>query len=336
MPQISIIVPVYKVESFLCRCIESILAQTFTDFELILVDDGSPDRCPMICDEYAKNDERIRVIHKKNGGVSSARNAGMKIAQGKYFIFCDSDDYVAERWCESLIVIADKHPNNFVFGGIVNVHEGKTDRIIESQEKRNYPVSDFLTLQTKGKIGFVWNAIFRAKVIQNAELYFHKAPINEDLKFCMDYLKYMSAITYCGYDGYYYYAHRPDQSLSRRFYQDGYKKWREKYCLLHEFIESNVPESEQEFNRKRLANTYMYEFLQSLENTFDKRSTLTFMQKLKYNQQVIQTQEFKSCLQNYTAGKENTDYLKLLQRGNYYIAYLYTFGAKIKRKLFRR
>lgn len=76
MPEISVIIPVYKVETYLRRCIDSILAQTFTDFELILVDDGSPDGCPAICDEYAERDARVRVIHKENGGVSSARNAG--------------------------------------------------------------------------------------------------------------------------------------------------------------------------------------------------------------------------------------------------------------------
>ena len=87
MPEVSIIVPVYKVEPYLRRCVDSILAQTFTDFELILVDDGSPDNCPAICDEYAERDSRVRVIHKENGGVSSARNAGMEAAVGGG-IFC--------------------------------------------------------------------------------------------------------------------------------------------------------------------------------------------------------------------------------------------------------
>lgn len=93
-PEISIIVPIYKVEEYLIRCIDSILAQTFTNFELILVDDGSPDNCGKICDEYAKKDERIKVIHKENGGLSSARNAGIKVATGDFIGFVDSDDYI--------------------------------------------------------------------------------------------------------------------------------------------------------------------------------------------------------------------------------------------------
>lgn len=96
MPIISVIVPVYNVEKYLPRCIDSILAQTFTDFELILVDDGSPDNCGAICDEYAAKDKRVRVIHKSNGGVSSARNAGLDAASGEYVTFVDSDDYIAE------------------------------------------------------------------------------------------------------------------------------------------------------------------------------------------------------------------------------------------------
>lgn len=89
----SVIVPVYKVEGYLEQCVESVLQQTYTDFELILVDDGSPDRCPEMCDNFSQKDTRIKVIHKKNGGLSSARNAGLDIATGDYVVFLDSDDF---------------------------------------------------------------------------------------------------------------------------------------------------------------------------------------------------------------------------------------------------
>ena len=102
MPEISIIVPVYKVEAYLQTCIDSILAQTFQDFELILVDDGSPDNCPVICDEAARKDPRVRVLHQQNAGISAARNAGLKIAQGNWLGFVDSDDFVAPEFYETL------------------------------------------------------------------------------------------------------------------------------------------------------------------------------------------------------------------------------------------
>lgn len=101
-PKISIIVPVYKVEPYIHKCIDSILNQTFKDFELILVDDGSPDNCGNICDEYAEKDKRVVVIHKKNGGLSSARNAGLDIARGEYIGFVDSDDYIESDMYELL------------------------------------------------------------------------------------------------------------------------------------------------------------------------------------------------------------------------------------------
>lgn len=94
MPQISVVVPVYKVEKYLARCIDSILDQTYKDFELILVDDGSPDKCGEMCDEFARKDNRIKVIHKKNGGLSDARNVGIENAIGRYIAFVDSDDFI--------------------------------------------------------------------------------------------------------------------------------------------------------------------------------------------------------------------------------------------------
>lgn len=104
---ISIIIPVYKVEKYLNRCIESIVTQTYDNLQIIIVDDGSPDKCPMICDEWNNRDERIQVIHKANGGLSSARNAGLRIAKGEYVLFVDSDDCIAPDACEKLYTYAD-------------------------------------------------------------------------------------------------------------------------------------------------------------------------------------------------------------------------------------
>ena len=102
MPEISVIVPVYKVEKYLKRCVNSILNQDFEDYEIILVDDGSPDGCPAICDEYAKLYAKISVIHKKNGGLSDARNIAVAQSKGEYIVFIDSDDYVDSNHLSSL------------------------------------------------------------------------------------------------------------------------------------------------------------------------------------------------------------------------------------------
>lgn len=107
MKKISIIVPVYKVESYLSRCIDSILAQTYQNFELMLVDDGSLDRCGEICDNYAKKDDRIKVIHQPNRGVSAARNAGLDLATGDYIGFVDSDDYISINMYSDMIKLLE-------------------------------------------------------------------------------------------------------------------------------------------------------------------------------------------------------------------------------------
>lgn len=105
--KVSIIVPVYKVEKFLERCVESIIKQTYQNIEIILIDDESPDECPKMCDQYEIKDNRIKVIHKKNGGLSDARNAGLDIASGEYIAFVDSDDWIESDFIETLYMNAE-------------------------------------------------------------------------------------------------------------------------------------------------------------------------------------------------------------------------------------
>ena len=109
MPNVSIIIPIYNVEQYLRRCVDSVLQQTLENIEIILVDDGSPDNCPLICDQYKAQDNRVKVVHKKNGGLSSARNAGLKIATGEYILFLDSDDWIEPETAEELVSIAEKY-----------------------------------------------------------------------------------------------------------------------------------------------------------------------------------------------------------------------------------
>ena len=130
MPEVSIVVPIYNVEPYLKRCVDSILSQTFPDFQLILVDDGSPDNCGKICDEYAKKDSRIHVIHQENGGLSAARNSGIdwvfEQSYTKWITFIDSDDWVTPNYLELLISIAREYQVNIVVGSSQHAHEGDT------------------------------------------------------------------------------------------------------------------------------------------------------------------------------------------------------------------
>lgn len=129
--KISIIVPVYKVEKYLDRCVNSIVNQTYKNLEIILVDDGSPDNCPQMCDEWGKKDNRIKVIHKENGGVSEARNCGLKIATGDYIGFVDSDDYIDKTMYEKLINCMLTTNANLTMCGFVNEYENEERVIVE-------------------------------------------------------------------------------------------------------------------------------------------------------------------------------------------------------------
>ena len=128
MPLISVIVPVYKVEPYLARCVDSILAQTLPDFELWLVDDGSPDGCPAMCDAYAAQDERVRVIHKENGGLSSARNVALERFAGQYVCFVDSDDYLASDALETMYAALCDTGADVAVGNMLSFDESGTDR----------------------------------------------------------------------------------------------------------------------------------------------------------------------------------------------------------------
>ena len=164
VPKISIIVPVYRCEPYISRCIESILNQTFTDFELILVNDGSPDKSGDICDEYAEKDNRISVIHQENKGASAARNRGIAEAIGEYLMFCDSDDMVSPMWVERLISLADK--DTLVIGASCqSIEQLATVRKLDLREGECYSSRDYYWFNKNGIAGFLWNAIYRRDIV---------------------------------------------------------------------------------------------------------------------------------------------------------------------------
>ena len=127
--EISVLVPIFRIEKYLPECIDSILQQSFLNFELILVNDGSPDNCPKICDDYAKVDSRIRVIHKENGGLLSARKAGLKAARGKYISFVDGDDWVDKYYLDILFKLAEANSSDLVVTGHFREFDGKIETI---------------------------------------------------------------------------------------------------------------------------------------------------------------------------------------------------------------
>lgn len=163
---ISILVPVYKVEDYLHRCIDSVLSQDFQDWELILVDDGSPDRCPQICDEYARKDERISVIHKENGGLVSARLAGYKRSIGQYLMFLDSDDYLLPN---ALSVLYDKIREGYdlVRGAYKFTFSDSSEKSITKNFGEFKGGNAFRKMLIFGQIdSFLWGALYKRSIFE--------------------------------------------------------------------------------------------------------------------------------------------------------------------------
>lgn len=212
MPSVSVIVPVYNVEQYLRCCIGSVLAQTFSDFELILVDDGSPDNCGAICDEYAAKDSRIVVIHQKNSGVSCARNTALKVAKGEYVTFCDSDDYYATTWLEDLYsgigeadIALAQYSSVSDAGNIgkTSRHECGVYSINNTDDRINYVVRYVFG----GKHGWeIWTRLFRMEIIQQYHIRFCESCGNfaEDLGFVLEYMLFAKKLISLPALGYYY------------------------------------------------------------------------------------------------------------------------------------
>lgn len=214
MPEISVIVPVYNVENKIRRCIDSILAQTFTDFELILVDDGSPDNSGVICDEYAKKDSRIRVIHQENKGASAARNTGINEANGKYIGFVDSDDYVDSNFLKTLYDLAENTGSEismccYYFVDDESITESKhrfTDgQVLDQTEIKGQLYNDiFFNIHTTGYFP-LWNKLFSRELIVNHHLRIDESmSFGEDMLFVMESLKYAGSIVFSDKPLYFY------------------------------------------------------------------------------------------------------------------------------------
>ena len=167
--KISVIVPIYNVEQYLHTCVDSILAQTYHNIEVILVDDGSPDNCPAICDEYSKIDSRIKVIHKKNSGVSDTRNAGIEAATGEKIAFIDSDDVVAPHMIETLVKNCPDE-RSVVAIDFLRFANGERPCGTESSEKLAFSDIRSFTRQRSGM--FPWGVLYDLRVIKKLNLRF--------------------------------------------------------------------------------------------------------------------------------------------------------------------
>lgn len=260
---VSIIVPVYKAEKYLNRCVNSILAQTISDFELILVDDGSPDLSGIMCDEFSVKDSRIRVIHQKNSGASAARNRGLDEVRGKYLMFCDSDDAVSPLWIARLLQYADGKTLP------VGAYCSKASQLGQKKELavpcgEKLAGNQYYMFKKAGIAGFICNNLFEADIVKNNGLRFREqhaqGDFNEDLLFMLQYVRHIENIVYTGYADYVYETHQG--SLSQSYSCCYFPKYQEKYTLWSSFLgESEAKKDDLE----HLAEETLYHFLAVLK-----------------------------------------------------------------------
>lgn len=237
---ISVIVPVYKVEKYLKRCIDSIISQTYKNLEIILVDDGSPDNCGKICDEYAKKDDRIKVIHQTNSGLSMARNAGLDIAQGEFIGFVDSDDYIHPQMYEIFYRSITKNNADMVFS---NYKQSEIDyfehNLIKEYNEKIYEKTDIVDMccTDKSRIMVAWNKLYRKRIFN--EIRYTPEVACEDAYILIDILGECQKISYIDEELYYYSIEREDSIMREKYNFKMLKDELKAYKKMIDFFEDN-------------------------------------------------------------------------------------------------
>lgn len=231
--RLSVIIPVYNAENYLQSTVESVLKQNCGSFEVILVDDGSVDSSPQICDSLAAEDKRINVVHKKNGGVSSARNAGIEAAKGKYLTFVDADDKVAQCMFSDLLAECESKKADKAFCGFAEVHrDGSSTDIIAELPSRQLLNRDFIVntmlctgCSTDSYMNSVCGSLYKAEIIRNHNLRFADRPMGEDWLFNMQFCDVCQSAVYIA-EPYYLYL-RNGASATSRFQPRQFELWLE-------------------------------------------------------------------------------------------------------------
>lgn len=284
--------PVYNSEKYLKNAVESILNQDFEDFELILVDDGSSDGSPKICDQFADKNEKVVVIHKPNGGICSARNAGLSAARGEYIGFCDNDDKYLPGLLADNYEIAKKNNVDLMRyskikriekedGRIFEIHRQAPDIIIEKEDfYRNYR-----TIRIEDT---VWTGLYRKKIIDQNQIRFDEQFKygSEDLNFNLKFLKHCKRLGFNSGE-YYLWTQREVHSTSRKFHREYLEKYIINMNLEHELLTEACEGKVDNYTKNNLlVNTYVYplvEYMTLKTCDMSKKEKVAYLKKLREN-----------------------------------------------------
>lgn len=311
MPKISIVIPIYNVEKYLDKCVQSAINQTLQDIEIILVDDESSDGCPQLCNEYAKQDGRIKVVHKKNGGLGFARNSGLEVATGEYVTFLDSDDFVDLHTYEHLYNIAKAENLDalyYKFERFVDedkVKEAEICNKITKYENENIKelMLDIIASEPSAKVDHKvqcssCTAMYRMDIIKQNNVRFHseRELISEDLIFNLDYLKYANKVVFN--NGTHYHYRVNPTSLTSTIRTDRIEKNYKLYEYIKdniEFWDLNLKKANERNDRLFIGNSRssLIHYLQSSANRKDKVAWLRKQLEMPIWEQLSQTYRWK-------------------------------------------
>lgn len=238
---ISVIIPVYNMEKYLCRCMESVLKQTYSNLEIFLIDDGSKDQSAKMCDDYALKDERIKVIHQENGGLSNARNTGLKLATGEYITFLDSDDYVNEKYIEYLYQLLEQYNGDISICGMKRFEEECCEEDTENDDLKkvygNIEALEILCYQ-KGIANSAWGKMYKRSLFE--DIRYPEGMLYEDLAVIYKLL-YKAEKVVQGNKKYYYYMQRRDSIMHQNFSKRSMDRIKVSSELL-DYVRVNCPE----------------------------------------------------------------------------------------------
>lgn len=302
---ISVIVPIYNAEKFLHYCIDSILNQSFVDFEILLVNDGSTDNSGRICDEYAGKDTRAKVIHKQNGGVSSARNAGIEAAKGEYICFVDSDDYLESNYLKELVETKKKYPDfDNVWCGFQTVEDYLKSNIntVASEYNKDYSfsnLSSIMDLCEKWLVQMPWNKLFLTKTIkENSIIFPPELSLGEDYIFNLRYLDCTNGKIVVINKPLYDYLRDGKESLDNKYYANLLEIYRrlnsetEKYAQKWNLSEEQI---------SKMYNSFFFRLEAVLRNTMSENNRASKSEKRKYNSRIVKSNEFQEFLNKMDA-----------------------------------
>jgi len=272
-PKISVIVPIYKAEKYLVHCINSILAQTFTDFELLLIDDGSPDNSGKICDEYAKKDFRVKVFHVINRGVSSARNIGLDNAKGIWIFFIDSDDWIGEDYLNDLL--SKSEDSQCVFSGYTEfISNGcYIENSIKLKDKIDIYTESFNQLDNLSLFNYCWGKLYRRDIIELKQLRFSlDYSYGEDKLFVLQYILQIDYVSISESISYIYRI--TANGLSKKMYHyNVIMQWKHEILNLFTFIDIRM-KGNPLFRSDIMGKFNVFFILYSLDSLFREKTTI--------------------------------------------------------------